>query len=183
MREVWRGVQGLCARFGGDTRDLVADIHAYASYYCAMALGAEGDAALKQSLPRLAELKVDVAYPFLLDVYHDHKQGRLGSDEVLQVVRLVESYVFRRAICAIPDQLADKTFAGPSRSLRRTATWRKCDGSILNDAVLSAFPLNDEFQQALKVRDLYNFRSRSYWLRRRRKPWTQGTGCSGGLHH
>lgn len=28
------------------------------------------------------------------------------------------------------------------------------------------FPNDDEFKRELKVRDLYNFRSRSYWLRR-----------------
>ena len=46
------------------TRDLVADIHAYALYYCAMALGTETDAGLKQAFHDLRELKVDVAYPF-----------------------------------------------------------------------------------------------------------------------
>ena len=28
------------------------------------------------------------------------------------------------------------------------------------------FPLDDEFRRDLHTRDLYNFRSRSYWLRR-----------------
>ena len=61
-------------------------------------------------------MKVDVAYPFLLDVYHDYKQGRLNNDEALQIVRLVESCVFRRAICAIPTNSLNKTFAGLSRT-------------------------------------------------------------------
>jgi hypothetical protein len=28
------------------------------------------------------------------------------------------------------------------------------------------FPTDEEFQRDIKLRDLYNFRSRSYWLRR-----------------
>ncbi|WP_419609014.1 GmrSD restriction endonuclease domain-containing protein, partial [Thiolapillus sp.] len=28
------------------------------------------------------------------------------------------------------------------------------------------FPKDDEFKRELKIKDLYNFRSRSYWLRR-----------------
>ena len=102
VRDVYTAFKTFAATFKGDTTKLVADIHAYATYYCAMALGAEQDSALKQAFHDLRELKVDVAYPFLLDVYHDMKQGRLTSEEVLTVVRLVESYVFRRAICAIP---------------------------------------------------------------------------------
>lgn len=166
VREVYVAFKAFARGLTGDTRDLVADIHAYASYYCAMALGAEGDAALKQAFHDLRELKVDVAYPFLLDVYHDHKQGRLSSDEVLQVVRLVESYVFRRAICAIPTNSLNKTFAGLSRSLKKDRYVESVTAAFMMMPSYRRFPLNDEFQQALKVRDLYNFRSRSYWLRR-----------------
>lgn len=166
VREVYVAFKAFARGLSGDTKDLVADIHAYASYYCAMALGAEGDAALKQAFHDLRELKVDVAYPFLLDVYHDHKQGRLSSDEVLQVVRLVESYVFRRAICAIPTNSLNKTFAGLSRSLKKDRYVESVTAAFMMMPSYRRFPLDDEFQQALKVRDLYNFRSRSYWLRR-----------------
>ena len=148
------------------TRDLVADIHAYALYYCAMALGTETDAGLKQAFHDLRELKVDVAYPFLLDVYHDYKQGRLGSDEALQVVRLVESYVFRRAICAIPTNSLNKTFAGLSRTLKKDRYLESVQAALLLLPSYRRFPKDEEFQREIKLRDLYNFRSRSYWLRR-----------------
>ena len=148
------------------TRDLVADIHAYALYYCAMALGTETDAGLKQAFHDLRELKVDVAYPFLLDVYHDYQQGRLGSDEALQIVRLVESYVFRRAICAIPTNSLNKTFAGLSRTLKKDRYLESVQASLLLLPSYRRFPKDEEFQREIKLRDLYNFRSRSYWLRR-----------------
>jgi uncharacterized protein with ParB-like and HNH nuclease domain/predicted transport protein len=148
------------------TRDLVADIHAYALYYCAMALGTETDAGLKQAFHDLRELKVDVAYPFLLDVYHDYKQGRLNNDEALQIVRLVESYVFRRAICAIPTNSLNKTFAGLSRTLKKDRYLESVQASLLLLPSYRRFPKDEEFQREIKLRDLYNFRSRSYWLRR-----------------
>lgn len=148
------------------TRDLVADIHAYALYYCAMALGTETDAGLKQAFHDLRELKVDVAYPFLLDVYHDYQQGRLSSDEALQIVRLVESYVFRRAICAIPTNSLNKTFAGLSRTLKKDRYLESVQAALLLLPSYRRFPKDEEFQREIKLRDLYNFRSRSYWLRR-----------------
>ena len=148
------------------TRDLVADIHAYALYYCAMALGTETDAGLKQAFHDLRELKVDVAYPFLLDVYHDYQQGRLGSDEALQIVRLVESYVFRRAICSIPTNSLNKTFAGLSRTLKKDRYLESVQAALLLLPSYRRFPKDEEFQREIKLRDLYNFRSRSYWLRR-----------------
>lgn len=166
VREVYVAFKAFASGFEGNTRDLVADIHAYASYYCAMALNAETDASLKQAFHDLRELKVDVAYPFLLDVYHDYKQGRLTSEEVLRIVRLVESYVFRRAICAIPTNSLNKTFAGMSRTLKKDRYLESVQAAFLLLPSYRRFPSDDEFQRDVKVRDLYNFRSRSYWLRR-----------------
>ena len=166
VREVYVAFKAFARGLKGDMRDLVADIHAYASYYCAVALGTESDAGLKQAFHDLRELKVDVAYPFLLDVYHDYRLGRLTSDEVLRIVRLVESYVFRRAICAIPTNSLNKTFAGMSRTLKKDRYLESVQAAFLLLPSYRRFPSDDEFQRDVKVRDLYNFRSRGYWLRR-----------------
>ena len=56
---------------------LVAEIHAFARYFCAMALGKETDKQLGMAFKDLRELKVDVAYPFLLELYHDYQQDNL----------------------------------------------------------------------------------------------------------
>lgn len=166
VREVYAAFKTFARSSQADTTALVADIHAYASYYCAMALGAETDAPLRQAFHDLRELKVDVAYPFLLDAYHDYKQGRLGADELLSIVRLVESYVFRRAICAIPTNSLNKTFAGLSRTLKKDRYLESVRAAFLLLPSYRRFPGDEEFQREIKQRDLYNFRSRSYWLRR-----------------
>lgn len=166
VREVYAAFKTFARSNPADTTALVADIHAYASYYCAMALGAETDAPLRQAFHDLRELKVDVAYPFLLDAYHDYKQGRLSADELLSIVRLVESYVFRRAICAIPTNSLNKTFAGLSRTLKKDRYLESVRAAFLLLPSYRRFPGDEEFQREIKQRDLYNFRSRSYWLRR-----------------
>lgn len=166
VREVYAAFKAFAGDGEIDTQALVADIHAYASYYCAVALGAESQPALKQAFHDLRELKVDVAYPFLLDAYHDYKQDRLTSDELLGIIRLVESYVFRRAICAMPTNSLNKTFAGLSRSLKKDRYFESVKAAFLLMPSYRRFPSDDDFQRAIKQRDLYNFRSRSYWLRR-----------------
>jgi len=166
VREVYAAFKAFARNSQIDTKALVADIHAYASYYCAMALGAEAQPALKQAFHDLRELKVDVAYPFLLDAYHDYKQDRLTTDELLGIIRLVESYVFRRAICAIPTNSLNKTFAGLSRSLKKDRYLESVKAAFLLMPSYRRFPSDEEFQRDIKLRDLYNFRSRSYWLRR-----------------
>lgn len=166
VREVYTAFKVYASSFNGNTQDLVADIYAYATYYCAIALGSETNIVLKEALHDLRELKVEVSYPFLLDAYNDYKNDRLSVDELTQIIRLVESYVFRRAICAIPTNSMNKTFAGLSKSLKKDRYLESVKAAFLLLPSYRRFPRDDEFQRDIKIRDVYNFRSRSYWLRR-----------------
>ena len=145
---------------------LVADIHRYAVYYCAMALGQEQDRALAAAFKDLRELKVDVAFPFLLELYHDSEQGQLPKQDFARAVRLVEAYVFRRAVCAIPTNSLNKTFATFGRALRKDRYLESIQAHLLTLPSYRRFPNDEEFRRELMVRDLYNIPRRSYWLRR-----------------
>lgn len=85
-----------------DVRNLVADVHRFARYYCAMALDREPEKALAKAFHDIRELNLDVAYPFLLRLYHDHERGQLAGPAFVETVRMIESYIFRRAVCRLP---------------------------------------------------------------------------------
>ena len=146
--------------------ELVADIRTFARYYCAMALGSEEDSQLKTVFHDIRELKVEVAFPLLLELYHDYSEGNLDKAAFLKAARLVESYVFRRAICGIPTNSMNKTFATFSKSLKKDRYLESIEAHFLLLPSYRRFPRNEEFLRDVKTRDLYNFRSRSYWLRR-----------------
>ena len=146
--------------------ELVKDVRHYAHYFCAMALGAEPDAELKLAFHDLRELKVDVAYPFLLELYHDYSNGLLPKADFAAVVRLIESYVFRRAICTIPTNSMNKTFSTFTKALKKDRYLESIQAHFVMLPSYRRFPSDEEFRRDLQTRDLYNFRSRSYWLRR-----------------
>lgn len=148
------------------TDELIADIHTFAGYYCTMALGKESDPVLAKAFANLRELKVDVAYPFLLELYQDYTEERLSRDELAQVVRWIESYVFRRAVCKIPSNSLNKTFANLSRELDKDRYLDSLQAHFLLLPSYRRFPKDDEFCRELEHCDLYNFRSPSYWLHR-----------------
>lgn len=145
---------------------LVSDIRTFARHYCAMALGAEDNQELKMAFHDLRELKVDVAFPFLLEIYNDYKKEILSADELLKIVRLVENYVFRRAICGIPTNSMNKTFGNFSRNLKKDRYLESVQANFMLLPSYRRFPDDEEFTREIKLKDLYNFRSRSYWLRR-----------------
>lgn len=167
VREVYDAFKEFArSELAGDTETLVADIARYSEYFCAMALGKETDPDLKLAFHDIRELKVDVALPFLLELYRDYEDGVLSKDDLLAAARLVESYVFRRGICSIPTNSLNKTFATFTKALRKEAYLESIAAHFLSLPSYRRFPDDDEFVRELRVRDLYNFPRRSYFLRR-----------------
>jgi uncharacterized protein with ParB-like and HNH nuclease domain len=146
--------------------DRAQDIRDFGRYFCAMALGTETDADLKLAFHDLRELKVDGAYPLLLELYDDYAKGALPLGDFVAAVMLVEAYVFRRAICAIPTNSMNKTFATFAKALKNDRYFESIQAELLLLPSYRRFPSDEEFRRDLQTRDLYNFRSRSYWLRR-----------------
>jgi predicted transport protein len=131
-----------------------------------MALGQEPDTKLAATFQDLRELKVDVAYPFLLELYHDYAEDMLSGADFARAIRLVEAYVFRRTACAIPTNSLNKTFATFGRALRKDRYLESIQAYMLLLPSYRRFPGDEEFKRELAIRDLYNFPRRSYWLRR-----------------
>lgn len=169
LREVYEAFKGYARKPGvaaAGVEALVADIRAFAGYYCAMALGAEEDGELALAFQDLRELKVDVSFPLLLELYHDYKTGVLPRNDFLIATRLLEAYVFRRAICAIPTNSLNKTFSTFTKALKKDRYLESFQAHMLLMPSYRRFPNNDEFMRDIQTRDLYNFPRRAYWLRR-----------------
>jgi uncharacterized protein with ParB-like and HNH nuclease domain/predicted transport protein len=146
--------------------ELVSDLRQFAQYYCAMSLGREKDPELKRAFQDLKDFKVDVAYPFLLEVYSDFKSDQISKSEFVEIVRMVESYAFRRAVVQIPTNSMNKTFARFSLSINRENYLESVKAIFASLKSYRRFPSDEEFERDLKIRDLYNFRRGAYWLRK-----------------
>ncbi|MGC4033093.1 MAG: DUF262 and DUF1524 domain-containing protein [Tepidisphaeraceae bacterium] len=144
----------------------VADIHRFSRHFVRIALEQDDDKELRQAIGDINTLKVDVAYPFLLELYDDHASGMISRDDLLHVLRILESYVFRRAICGIPTNSLNKTFATLSKSIDKSKYVESLTAALLLRDSYRRFPNDEEFTRELAVKDVYSFRNRSYFLRR-----------------
>ncbi len=144
--------------------EIVSDIYRYSEFYVRLRLGKEPNTKLREAFKRLSTLKVIVSYPFLLPIYNDYEDGLIDNEEFLSIILLVESYVFRRAICGIPTNSLNKTFATFYKGVKKESYLE----SIMAEFILldgyKRFPSNQEFISELKQKDVYNFRNRNYLL-------------------
>ncbi len=146
--------------------DIIEDIRKYSKYYCSMALNQENNKELRISFNDLKELKVDVAYPMLLEVYDDYESGDLTKEEFIIIIRLIEAYVFRRNICSIPTNSLNKTFATFMKTVDKKNYIESIKAQFIFLPSYRRFPNDIEFVKELQTRDLYNIPRRNYWLRR-----------------
>ncbi|MEW6586691.1 MAG: DUF262 and DUF1524 domain-containing protein, partial [Nitrospirota bacterium] len=149
-----------------DDKSLLAALLEFAGYYCCIALGKEKDLALAPVFLDIRELRADVCYPMLMEVYQDYKLNLLSKEEFIEILLLVESYVFRRAVCDIPTNSLRQTFATFNRKLKKDRYVESVKAAFLLLPSYRRFPTDDEFKRQLQVRNLYAFNRRSYWLRR-----------------
>lgn len=70
----------------------------------------EKDPVISRELSYIRTLEINVAYPFLMPVYRDFAAGTISRDEFAAVLRLVQSYVWRRFILSLPTNALNKIF-------------------------------------------------------------------------
>ncbi|WP_221031658.1 GmrSD restriction endonuclease domain-containing protein [Actomonas aquatica] len=149
-----------------EVEPLLESLREFAGYYCRIALGTEKDAALAAAFHDIRELRADVCYPMLMELYQDFRHDRLSHDEFVEVVRMVESYVFRRAVCDIPTNSLRQTFATFTRRVKKDRYVESVKAAFLLLPSYRRLPTDAEFIRQIQVRNLYKFNRRSYWLRR-----------------
>jgi uncharacterized protein with ParB-like and HNH nuclease domain/predicted transport protein len=166
IREVYEAFKGYSRDKNDSIRELLSDIYIFSKYFVNMALLKEEDKELKQIFTDINTLRVDVAYPLLLELYDDYQNEKLNRDEFVGILKLVENYVFRRAICGINTNSLNKTFATLSQGLNKSHYLESFNAALLMKDSYRRFPNDDEFVRELVVKDLYSFRNRNYWLRK-----------------
>lgn len=144
---------------------LLADLNEFANYYCAIALGKEPEPGLAAAFRDIQDLKVDTAYPLILEMYDDYRKDKLSLNDFTDAVRYIESYVFRTAVCSIPTNSLNNTFATFSRALKKDKYIESMLAHFLQMPSYRRFPNDEEFFREIQVKNLYNSRA-SYWLRR-----------------
>ena len=144
--------------------DVISDIFTYSQHYTRFVLGKEPDEDIRKILKDILTLRVDVAYPLLLEFYDEYKKDKLTKQDLIDLLTLIESYVYRRLICGIPTNSLNKTFATFSRNIDRDNFVNSVKAKFTTLDSYRQFPTDEEFKQALMVRDVYNLRSRNYLL-------------------
>ena len=124
---------------------LTQDIYKYFKYFEKFYAGEEEDAELKLAFEDVYELGTKVITPFFLHLYDDYYNGLIEQTELLEMVKVTESYLFRRNICDLSNQSLKTIFSGAYGKLDTEYYLDSYKLLLLNEERETRFPNNREF--------------------------------------
>jgi predicted transport protein len=165
IKEIYQAFKLFSKKFDS-IKKLVVDLHQFSKYYVNFSLEKEPDNDIRSAFADINELKVDVSYPFILSVYHDYANGIITKEQFIEILRLIESYVFRRAICGVPTNSLNKTFSTLYKKIDRENYLESLKAIIVLQDSYRRIPDDEEFKKELQIKDIYHFRNRNYILKK-----------------
>ena len=119
------------------------------------------DAAIRKELEYINRLEINVAYPFLLQVFEDTENGLLEKAELIKILRLIQSYAWRRFIVGLPTNALNKIFMSLYSEVDIEEYYDSIARALVTKKGSGKFPSNEDLKTALKDKDLYNTKSKN----------------------
>ena len=135
--------------------DICEQLLHYARLYTRMIYSNSQNEKLDVVFNDINKLHMEVSYPFLLKVYDDYDRGIISPETFLEVLRISESYVFRRRICGIPSNSHNKTFAGLYSHIKPDDYLNSVKAFFLLCPDYKEFPDDTTFRTKFAERNIY----------------------------
>jgi len=118
------------------------------------------------------QLKISVAYPFLLSIINDFNKNKITQTQLINTLELIESYFIRRMVCNKTTNALNKVFATIYNDVLKMtlfdfSNFYKCLATVLFSKKGSGvFPDDNVFHAAFTTRDSYNLKNIKFLLLR-----------------
>ncbi|RXG13260.1 DUF4268 domain-containing protein [Leeuwenhoekiella aestuarii] len=119
------------------------------------------DDTIRKELKYISRLEINVAYPFLLQVFEDAENGVLDTDTLIRILKLIQSYVWRRFIVGLPTNALNKIFMSLYAEIDIENYYESLAQALVKKRGTAKFPTDQEIKTALYDKDLYNIQSKN----------------------
>ena len=128
----------------------------------------ESDKDIRLQLEYINRLEVNVAYPFLMKVYEDYSENIIDKATLIKVLDFIQSFAWRRFIVGLPTNALNKIFMTLYEKVDKDDYLLSLQKWLLKRPGSQRFPKNKEVIESLKLKDVYNIKSknRTYLLER-----------------
>ena len=112
----------------------------------------EKDKEIQRELDYLKSLDKTVINTFLIGILKDYKDSILEKDELLNMLIILQSYLWRRYITEKPTNALNKIFQGMYGKISRSGNYYE---NLVDILMAEDFPTDEELESALKLKNVY----------------------------
>ena len=112
----------------------------------------EKDKDIQRELDYLKSLDKTVINTFLIGILKDYKDNILEKDELVNMLILLQSYLWRRYITEKPTNALNKIFQGMYGKISRAGNYYE---NLVDILMAEDFPTDEELESALKLKNVY----------------------------
>lgn len=110
--EIYFALKAKCdAKSPSEVLEYLRQLVAFSNFYSKILRPDEEDSLeIRDRLNRLNRIDMTVAYPFLLNVYRSHWEGKTTESEFAEILDALENFMIRRFVCGVPTYGLNKVF-------------------------------------------------------------------------
>ncbi len=147
------------------SEEIASELLIYSQYYREILDAKTNIEELDRQIRYINDIKSSVTYPFLLKLLDDYKYNIVSKREIIEVLEIIVSYLYRRSICGIPTNALGKIFSGMSSEVEERINKGEGYVDAVTDYLMSrtgtgVFPRNEEFKKSFLETDMYSKNNR-----------------------
>jgi uncharacterized protein with ParB-like and HNH nuclease domain len=116
---------------------------------------------IRRELEYISRLEINVAFPFLLQVFEDEENGMITNEELIKVLKLIQTYTWRRFVVGLPTNSLNKIFMTLYSEVDTEEYYNSIALALLKKRGTAKFPKDEDLKTALRDKDLYNIQSKN----------------------
>lgn len=145
-------------------REILSEMRDYAEHSRDLNSANTGIPDADRRLRRFNMIKHDVTLPLTMPLLGEVRAQTVSPADFTEVIKVLDSYIFRRFVCSVPTNSLNKTFATLYSEIHRL----RREGDRFSDVLTyslrrrstsTRFPSDEEFSESFATRDLYKIKS------------------------
>lgn len=119
------------------------------------------DVIIKKELEYISRLEINVAFPFLLQVFEDFENEVINKPDLIKILKIIQSYTWRRFVVGLPTNALNKIFMTLYSEIDIEDYYDSLALALIKKKGSAKFPTDEDLKTALKDKDLYNTQSKN----------------------
>ncbi|MGI9229623.1 MAG: DUF262 domain-containing protein [Gammaproteobacteria bacterium] len=126
----------------------------------------EKDNDIRRELKHIEQLEINVCFPFLMQVFSDYQESIINKSDLINVLKLIQSFVWRRFVVDLPTNALNRIFMSLYEDVDKHKYVSSIEQSLVKRKGKHGFPTDYDIKSILPGKNFYHIKqkNRTYFL-------------------